>query len=1202
MEAKIVEKCIYCGGEVIYDSSQELVRCEWCGQTLMVARFESEIASRKKTEEENVLIRQKLAQTEKEKQAADDRLFSALSGLSSLDQAQGETLELLKILKSESSDHTNVLGNMLRTLLSGQKDADSQLQLLQTVSDRILGAQNDALAKIQAQSEIISQLYSMEMDAGKRQQLANNFMIWMQNIQEEDAAKLRQIGKASRTLLQEQRQIGDNVEKLRQEAADIQQSIKSFEGKWESSRLQEIQQLYHQAWNFQSERRFDKADEYYRRVLVKGGEDPDVYWRLLMCHYCLTYQRNEDGKAVPIILNPDLTDPEEIAARRELRLHLGEKEKPYYEEELRKIDRILDSYREVRHDWKFDVFISVKQEKDGYYTPDRNVGLNLHKFLEEKGYKVFNSEVTKLPVGDLYEPYIISALLSSKVMIVVGTCRENMESQWVKNEWSRFQWLQYHEKKLTGKTDRKLLCYLAQSMQPRDIPKDLDPNRQAITDGVNAHDELLESLSFLNKAESANAFYNRSRSSAESVKAPYHQIENQMTTWLYLGKYDKVMEKYEELTDKGWYLTHSFIHLAALCANKQVSEIQKIVYSELILDQQPLYKLAVRLCLEEEEKTRLRELLEQNKEWRNRSKKEKPETAKNGKAESIRQETTTKSDSQANLAEELYNKGMDYFFGRGVLRDENEAVRSFQSAAALGHTGALNWLKEIKKNKTKAEQEKDEKEREEKQQKEFEEQREKWYQQALLCQKEGKMEEAFSLFRHAADAGNASAQNWVGVCYGNGRGVAVNKTEAVRWYQKAAENGDTWGQYNYALYLENGTGTAKNPAEAVKWYRKAAEQGHVWGQHNYAWCLVNGEGIAKNEAEAVKWFRKAADAGNASAQNWLGVCYGDGRGVAVNKTEAVRWYQKAAENGDMYGQYNYALYLENGTGTAKNPAEAVKWYRKAAEEGHAKSQNELGRCYENGIGISKNMTEAVRWYKKAAEQGNAWGQHNYAWCLINGEGIAKNEAEAVKWFRKAAEAGNASAQNWVGVCYGDGRGVPANKTEAVRWYQKAAENGDTWGQHNYAYRLLKGEGIAKNEAEAVKWFRKAAEAGNASAQNWLGVCYGQGNGVPVDKAEAFRWYQKAAENGDTWGQHNYGNYLHNGIGTAQNQAEGVKWYRKAAEAGLALSQYRLGECYEKGRGVPANKEEAKLWYQKAADQGNEDAKKSLEKLTKKKWF
>jgi hypothetical protein len=83
-----------------------------------------------------------------------------------------------------------------------------------------------------------------------------------------------------------------------------------------------------------------------------------------------------------------------------------------------------------------------------------------------------------------------------------------MEAQWVKNEWSRFQWLQYHEKKLTGKTDRKLLCYLAQNMRPRDIPKGLDPNRQAIIDGVNAHDELLESLSFLNKAGFSGTFEN----------------------------------------------------------------------------------------------------------------------------------------------------------------------------------------------------------------------------------------------------------------------------------------------------------------------------------------------------------------------------------------------------------------------------------------------------------------------------------------------------------------------------------------------------------------------------------------------------------------------------------------------------------------------------------------------------------------------
>ena len=47
----------------------------------------------------------------------------------------------------------------------------------------------------------------------------------------------------------------------------------------------------------------------------------------------------------------------------------------------------------------------------------------------------------------------------------------------------------------------------------------------------------------------------------------------------------------------------------------------------------------------------------------------------------------------------------------------------------------------------------------------------------------------------------------------------------------------------------------------------------------------------------------------------------------------------------------------------------------------------------------------------------------------------------------------------------------------------------------------------------------------------------------------------------------------------------------------------MGVCCQGGFGGPANKEEAIKWFQKAADQGHEQARKSLDKLTKKKkWF
>ena len=46
-----------------------------------------------------------------------------------------------------------------------------------------------------------------------------------------------------------------------------------------------------------------------------------------------------------------------------MEFHVGDKvEKEHYQEELAKIDSILDKYRQVHSDVRYDVFISVKQQ------------------------------------------------------------------------------------------------------------------------------------------------------------------------------------------------------------------------------------------------------------------------------------------------------------------------------------------------------------------------------------------------------------------------------------------------------------------------------------------------------------------------------------------------------------------------------------------------------------------------------------------------------------------------------------------------------------------------------------------------------------------------------------------------------------------------------------------------------------------------
>ena len=149
--------------------------------------------------------------------------------------------------------------------------------------------------------------------------------------------------------------------------------------------------------------------------------------------------------------------------------------------------------------------------------------------------------------------------------------------------------------------------------------------------------------------------------------------------------------------------------------------------------------------------------------------------------------------------------------------------------------------------------------------------------------------------KSSAEKGDARAQNSLGICYGNGQGVAKDEVEAAKWFRKAAEQNCASAQCSLGWCYHNGQGVAKDEAEAVKWYRKAAEQNYADAQYNLGLCYANGRGVVKDEVEAVRWYRKAAEQNVAAAQCSLGFCYDNGRGVVKDELEAVKWYRKAAE-------------------------------------------------------------------------------------------------------------------------------------------------------------------------------------------------------------------------------------------------------------------------------------------------------------------
>lgn len=90
----------------------------------------------------------------------------------------------------------------------------------------------------------------------------------------------------------------------------------------------------------------------------------------------------------------------------------------------------------------------------------------------------------------------------------------------------------------------------------------------------------------------------------------------------------------------------------------------------------------------------------------------------------------------------------------------------------------------------------------------------------------GEYDKALKLFLPLAKRGNSSAQVFVGLTYeqgiADGRGVAKDYAEAVKWFRLAADQGDADGQYSLGISYWMSEGVLQDYAQAHMWFNLAA--------------------------------------------------------------------------------------------------------------------------------------------------------------------------------------------------------------------------------------------------------------------------------------------------------------------------------------------------------------------------------------------
>lgn len=200
--------------------------------------------------------------------------------------------------------------------------------------------------------------------------------------------------------------------------------------------------LYERASHFRRNNEFDKASGFYETILSENETDAEAYWSLVLCKYGIEYVEDPTThKRIPTVNRAQYTSVLIDEDYQSAMKYADGYQRDVYEAEAKAIDEIQKNILEISNkEEPFDVFICYKEtNSDGSRTKDSIYAQEIYDALTKEGYRVFFSKITlEDKLGTAYEPYIFAALNSSKVMITVGTSCSNLNSVWVKNEWSRY--------------------------------------------------------------------------------------------------------------------------------------------------------------------------------------------------------------------------------------------------------------------------------------------------------------------------------------------------------------------------------------------------------------------------------------------------------------------------------------------------------------------------------------------------------------------------------------------------------------------------------------------------------------------------------------------------------------------------------------------------------------------------------------------
>ena len=134
--------------------------------------------------------------------------------------------------------------------------------------------------------------------------------------------------------------------------------------------------------------------------------------------------------------------------------------------------------------------------------------------------------------------------------------------------------------------------------------------------------------------------------------------------------------------------------------------------------------------------------------------------------------------------------------------------------------------------------------------------------EAHAAWEDGDYKTAFEKFLPLAEESLGGSQYNIGILYDTGRGVAQDRTEALKWFRRSAENGYSLAYTRLGISYHQGIVVPQDYSEAAKWYRKGAEKGNDFSLAALGLMYANGVGVEQDYVKAHMYYNLADTQGD----------------------------------------------------------------------------------------------------------------------------------------------------------------------------------------------------------------------------------------------------------------------------------------------------------------------------------------------------